>query len=154
MMAETASMVCPLWDSGGLLLRRGGARRIGDVQAAFLVLRLLPPPAPGTLRLTRHDGTGARRAADRQKAALMQRIARHVIGAHEFARVLACPIEQRIDLDQAALFVELSKQQLGTVGGLIGAQPGDPGGGAMERPRQRRDLADGATVEASLDGGS
>src|SRR5580704_11171334 len=137
MVAETASMVCPLWDSGTLLLRCVGARRasvMGDVQAAFLLLRLLPPPAPGTLRLTRHDGTGARRAADRQKAALMQRIARHVIGAHEFARVLACPIEQRIDLDQAALFVELSKQQLGTVGGLIGAQPGDPGGAAIERP--------------------
>src|ERR1700729_640775 len=147
-------MVWPLRDSGGLLLRRGGARRVGDVQAAFLFLRLLPPPAPGTLRFARHDGTGARRATDRQKAALMQRIARHVVGAHEFARALARPIEQRINLDQAALFVEQSRQYLGAVGGLIGAQPGDPGGGAIERPRQRRDLANGATVEASLDGGS
>src|ERR1700722_9142127 len=147
-------MVCPLRDSGGLLLRCVGARRVGDVQAAFLLLRLLPPPAPGTLRFARHEGTGARRATDRQKAPLMQRIARHVVGAREFARALACPIEKRIDLDQAALIVELSKKQLGTVGGLIGAQPGDPGSGAMERSRQRRDLANGATVEASLDGGS
>ena len=84
----------------------------------------------------------------------MQRVAWHVVGADEFARAVARPIEQRIDLDQAALFVEQSRQQLGAVGGLAGAQPGDPGGGAVERPRQRRDLANGATVEAGLDGGT
>src|ERR1700722_17684662 len=157
MVAETASMVCPMRDSGGLLLRRVGARRtsiVGDMQAAFLFLRLLPPPAPGTLRLTRHDGAGARRTADRQKAALMQRIAWHVVGTHKFARAFARPIEQRIDLDQTALFVEQSRRQLRAVGGLIGAQPGDPGGAAIERARQRHDLANRATVEAGRDGGS
>src|SRR5277367_5333197 len=108
MVAETASMICPLRESRGLLLRRAGARRasvVGGMQAAFLFLRLLPPPAPGTLRLTRHDGASARRAADRQKAALMQRIGRHVVGVHEFAHAFTRPIEQRIDLDQIALFV-------------------------------------------------
>src|SRR5580692_11423362 len=154
MAAETASMVCPLRDSRGLLLRRVGAHRVGNVQAAFLFLRLLPPPAPGTLWLARHDGAGARRAADRQKAARMQRIAWHVVGAHEFARALASPIEQRIDLDQTALFVEQPWQYLRAVGGLIGAQPGDPGGAAVERPRQRRDLADCATAETGLNGGT
>src|SRR5580700_523330 len=154
MVSETASIICPLRDSGGLFLRSGGARRVGDVQAAFLVLRLLPPPAPGALRLARHDGAGARRTADRQKAALMQRIARHDVGAHEFARAFARPVEQRIDLEQTALFVEQSRQYLRTVGGLIGAQPSDPGSAAIERPRQRHDLANGATIEASLDGGS
>src|SRR5579862_9337147 len=147
-------MDCPLRNSGGLLRRRVGVRRARDVQAAFLFLRLLPPPAPGTLRLTRHDGAGTRRAADRQKTALMQRAAWHVVGAHEFARAVARPIEQRIDLDQTALFVEQSGRQLRAVGGLIGAQPGDPGGGAVERPRQRRDLTDRATVEAGLDRGT
>src|ERR1700719_1711375 len=82
----------------------------------------------------------------------MERIAWHVVGAHEFARAFARPIEQRIDLDQTALFVEQSRQYLRAVGGLIGAQPGDPGDAAVERPCQRRDLANGATVEASLDG--
>src|ERR1700724_2360053 len=157
MVAETASMICPLQDSGGLLLRRVGARRAGvvaDMQTAFLFLRLLPPPAPGTLRLTRHNGAGAGRATDREKAALMERIAWHVVGAHEFARALARPIEQRIDLDETALFVEQSSQYLGAVGGLIGAQPGDPGGAAVERPRQRRDFADRATVETGPDGGT
>src|SRR6202045_1877527 len=142
MVAETASMVCPLWDSGMLLLRCVAARRasvMGDVQAAFLLLRLLPPPAPGTLRLTRHDGTGARRAADRQKAALMQRVAWHVVGAHEFAGAFARPVEQRIDFEQTALVVEQSRQYLRAVGGLIGAQPGDPGGPAIECGRHRRD---------------
>src|SRR5580704_11991264 len=122
MVAETASMVCPLRDSGGLFLRRVGARRtrvVGDMQAAFLVLRLLPPPAPGAFRLTRHDGAGARRATDRQEAALMQCITRHVVGAHEFARAFARPIEQRIDFDQTALFVERSRQQLAASGGLV-----------------------------------
>src|SRR5260370_11101834 len=111
MVAEPASMVCPWRDSRGLLSRRGGARRagvVGGMQAAFLFLRLLPPPAPGTLRLTRADGAGARRTADRQKAALMQRIAWHVVCANEFARAFARPVEQRIDLDQTALFVEQS----------------------------------------------
>ena len=84
----------------------------------------------------------------------MQRIAGHVVGAHEFARAFARPIEQRIDLDQTALFVEQSRRYLRAVGGLIGAQPGDPGGAAVERPRQRRDLADRATVETGLDGGT
>src|SRR5579862_3206660 len=118
MVAVTASMVDPLRDSGGLLSRRVGAHRAGvggGMQAAFLFLRLLPPPAPGTLRLTGHDGAGARRAADRQKAPLMQRIAWHVVGAHEFARAVARPIEQRIDLDQTALFVEQSGRQLRAV---------------------------------------
>src|SRR5258708_35726443 len=157
MVAETAFMVCPLRDSGGLFLRRIGARRasvVDDMQAAFLFLRLLPPPAPGTLRLARHDGAGAGRAIARQKAALMQGIARHVVGAHEFARAVARPIEQRIDLDQTALFVEQRRQQLGAVGGLVGAQPGDPGGAAIKRPRQRRDFTNRATVEASLDRGT
>src|ERR1700722_5992273 len=124
MVAETASMVCPIRDSGGLLLRRIGARRasiVGDVQAAFLFLRLLPPPAPGTLRLARHDGAGARRAADRQKAARMQRIAWHAVGAHEFAGAFARPVEQRIDLEQTAFFVEQSRQNLRAAGGLVGA---------------------------------
>src|SRR3984957_19299826 len=157
MVAERASMFCPLWDSGTLLLPRVGARRasvMGDVQAAFLLLRLLPPPAPGTLRLTRHDGTGARRAADRQKAALMQRVAWHVVGAHEFAGAFARPVEQRIDLEQTALLIEQSRQYPRAIGGLVGAQPGDPGSAAIERPRQRRDLANRTTVEAGRDGGS
>src|SRR3984957_1056492 len=157
MVAERASMFCPLWDSGTLLLPRVGARRasvMGDVQAAFLLLRLLPPPAPGTLRLTRHDGTGARRAADRQKAALMQRVAWHVVGAHEFAGAFARPVEQRIDLEQTALLIEQSRQYPRAIGGLVGAQPGDPGSAAIERPRQWRDLANRTTVEAGRDGGS
>src|ERR1700681_3196262 len=154
MVAETASMVCPFRDSGGLLLGRFGARRasvMDDVQAAFLFLRLPPPPAPGTLRLARHDGAGARCTTDRQKAALMQRIAWHVVGTHEFERAFARPIEQRIDLDQAALRVVQRRQYLRAVRGLIGAQPGDPGNAAVKRPRQRRDLADRATVETGLD---
>src|SRR5579862_9498336 len=143
-------MDCPLRNSGGLLRRRVGVRRARDVQAAFFFLRLLPPPAPCPLRLARHDRAGARRAADRQKAALMQRIAWHVVIAHEFARAFTRPIEQRIDLDQTALFIEQSGRYLRAVGGLVGAQTGDPGGAAVERPRQRRDLANRAAVEASL----
>src|SRR5580704_13659138 len=138
MVSETASMICPLRDSGGLLLRRVGARHVGGMQAAFLFLRLLPPPAPGTLRIARHDGAGARRTADRQEAALMERIVWHVVGANEFARAFARPIEQRVDLEQTARFVEQSRQYLRPVGGLIGAQPSDPGGAAVEHPPQWR----------------
>src|SRR5260370_41532734 len=99
MVVETASMVCPLRDSRGLLSRRGGARRagvVGGMQAALLFLRLLPPPAPGTLRLTRADGACAGRTADRQKAALMQRIAWHVVGPNEFAPAFARPVDPRV----------------------------------------------------------
>src|ERR1700694_545574 len=76
-----------------------------EMQAALLRARLLPPPPPGPLRLARRDRTGAGGAADRDEAAFVQGVGGHAVGAGVFGRLIAAPIEQRVDLQQCARLV-------------------------------------------------
>ena len=51
-----------------------------DMQPAFLLRFVFPPPAAGALRLAGRDGAGAGRAADGDEALRMQRVDRDVVG--------------------------------------------------------------------------
>src|SRR5579872_5469351 len=53
----------------------------GEMQTALFLLCLLPPPAPSALGLARPQSARAGRAADGQKAAIVQRVVRHSVRA-------------------------------------------------------------------------
>src|SRR5262249_60334816 len=53
------------------------------VQAALFLIVALPPPTPGALRLTWFDRARARRAADREEAAIVQRIVGNAVRTQE-----------------------------------------------------------------------
>src|ERR1700678_1647365 len=121
-------MVCPMKKSGShrWRIRARDSAIFGNVQPAFLFLGLLPPPASRALRLARRDRARARSTADRQEAAIMQRVVRNVVCAYEFERPFACPVEQRINFDELAALVERRRCKARSVGGLIGTNAGDP----------------------------
>jgi len=121
------------------------------MQAAFLGRVVLPPPAPGPLGLAGTDGTGAGLAADRDETPLVQRVERDAVLAGEGQSLVARPVEQRVELDQVALAVDLGEGDAATRSRLVGPQPGDPGCGAGERAAERLDLADIAASLAGLD---
>src|SRR5579871_4615034 len=116
------------------------------MQATFLLLLgLLPPPAAGALRLVRLNCARAGGAADREEAAIVQSIVRHIVLAHEVPDAIARPVEKRVELEQAMLRIDGGKRHHCTLGRLLGADAGHPGGGIPERPLERLDLAQGAT---------
>src|SRR5690606_11461306 len=116
------------WSSGGARRRDGGGGGFGDVKAAFALLVVLPPPAAGALGLARLDGAGTGLAADRRIAAGMHRIHRHRIVGDIGLDARDVPVGERIDLDEAALGVELGEGRVGPIAGLAAAQAGDPEG--------------------------
>ena len=89
-----------LWQSFGLRIGRR------HMQAAFLLLFLLPPPSPGALGLSARHRTRARRAADRHEALVMQGIVGNAVLADEREDLLAGPVEQRVDLDQPVMRID------------------------------------------------
>src|SRR5262245_59212603 len=94
------------------------------MQPAFALLLGLPPPACA-LRLAGCDRTRAGRAADRGEALRVQRIDRDVVRADEGQQLLATPVEQGTELDQATLGLGGHDRHIATMGGLLGAQAGD-----------------------------
>jgi len=64
---------------------------------------------------------------------------RNIVGDDEIAKLLARPIEDRIELDQSALGGD--QRHVAAVRGLLGAQSRDPAAGAAERAIERLDLA-------------
>src|SRR6516164_2637122 len=72
---------------------RSGGERVGparpEMEPAFLLALLLPPPAAGALRLAGLERPRAGRAADRGEAAGMERVQRHVMLGREGQRLLA-----------------------------------------------------------------
>src|SRR6478609_1123676 len=122
------------------------------MQAAFLGRVVFPPPAPGPLRLARCDRTGAGLAADRDKAFVMQRIERDSFSLGETQRDLARPVEQGVELDQAALRFGLRERDAAARGRLVGAQAGDPDLRPVQGPAQWLDLADVAAGFAGVAG--
>src|SRR5262249_60146375 len=79
----------------------------------------------------------ARRAADREKALLVQRIDRHLMFAGERRDRLARPVGQRVELEEAARAIGLDEVDAATLRRLVGAQAGDPAAPAGECTRQR-----------------
>ena len=116
------------------------------MQAAFLLVFLFPPPAAGAFRFTGLDGARTGRAADGEKAAVMQHVVGNVFGVNEGDVVVARPVEQRIDLDELARAVDFSERRLLTLRRPIAAQAGDPCACAFQRAPERHDLAHAAAM--------
>ncbi|KKM74839.1 hypothetical protein LCGC14_1396260, partial [marine sediment metagenome] len=66
--------------------------RASGVQAALLVLRVLPPPASGADVIAGLDGAGAGSAADAGEAAVMEEVVGDVTGADVFPNLLIGPL--------------------------------------------------------------
>ena len=65
---------------------------INYVQAAFLGFRIFPPPASGTHILSRLDRTGARLAADRRIAFVVQEIIWNLVAPDIVPDVIFRPV--------------------------------------------------------------
>src|SRR5689334_10424600 len=122
-----------------------------DVQPAFLVLGVFPPPAPGAHVLSRLYRARAGRAADRAVALVVEPVIRHVVLAEVAPDLHFRPGGERIELLQAVHRVELLLGQLGAPGRLLAALAGDPRPLAGERELERLDFADLAAALAQLD---
>src|SRR5260370_8108586 len=122
------------------------------MKAAFLFAAVFPPPTAGALRLTGAHRTGERRAADRQKSSLVQRIDRDLVGGGKLFQSLAGPIDQRVELEEIALSIGNHEANLRPICRLLGTQAGDPSLRARERPLERLDFSHVATGDARLFG--
>src|SRR5438309_11124616 len=121
----------PLAGGGGAKRRRGRLYRAAlrrRVQAAFLDLLSLPPPAPGALVLAGLRRARAGRAADRRVAPVVERVARHLVLVDVLPDLRARPGGERRDLGDAAVRGVLRDDRgLGPRRGLVPAEPRDPG---------------------------
>ena len=96
------------------------------MDAALLFVFVLPPPAAGPRVLTRLHSAGARRAADRDEAAGMQRVDRDVVGGDVGGQLLRSPVGDRIDLDQGMRLGPRGERDMRAVGRVLAANAGDP----------------------------
>ncbi len=85
------------------------------MEPALLSLFLLPPPSSGTLGLARRDGACAWCATDRHEAEVVQTVVGNAVVADEREHLLACPVEQRADLDQPVMRIFGGKGRIATV---------------------------------------
>lgn len=128
-----------------MLLRGAGGE--GDVEAAFSG-RLFPPPASGAGVLAHPHRPGAGRAANGGKAAIVQRVVGDLERPDLQRHRLGSPVEQRVGLEQAARGVPCDERYVGPRAGLADAQAGNPARRAVQRPRERCDLAHAAACLA------
>src|SRR5262245_45678265 len=126
-------------------------RGLRDMQPAFLVLRLLPPPAPGAHVLARQHRAAAGRAADRAVALLVETVEGNAVHAQVVPNRAFGPRGERVEFLQAVRGVGLALGELRAAGSVLAALAGDPGALAGERARERLDLADPAAKLAQLD---
>src|SRR5262249_55149672 len=83
-----------------------GFRARPAVQATLLLVFLLPPPAASPLMLARLHGACAGRAADREETFIVQCVVWDAVVVDEGDHALTGPVEERIELDQAARVVD------------------------------------------------
>ncbi len=95
-------------------------------------------------------GIGARPAADRVVAAIVQRVVRDVVGRDVTPHVALGPVGQRVDLPQAVLAVPVELGRVGAIAGVLAAQPGHPGALAGQVIAQRAHLAQVAAAVGGL----
>ena len=91
-------------------------------------------------------GLGARRAADRGVALVVQRVVGQVALVDARPEVALGPVGERVVLPHRALVVELDELRVGARGGLLAADAGDPRVGAGQRALERGDLSVAAAV--------
>lgn len=120
------------------------------MQAALLGTVVFPPPAAGALRFAGADRTRARGATDRGEALPVQGVGRHAVRDRECLDLLPRPVDQRVELEEAAHRVNGHKARAAALCRLIRPQPGDPAARPGKRAVERLDLADVAAGEARL----
>ena len=125
----------------GLGLERAQVRERGLVMAVSHVQPALGLGQAGPAALAAGAGCGARRAADRRVALVVQRVVRQVALVDPPPQVLLGPVEERVVLPDPALVVELDRLRVRARGRLLAADAGDPGVGAGQRALERGDLA-------------
>src|SRR5882724_5773905 len=122
------------------------------VDAALLRRVRLPPPATGAVGLAGLDRPGARRAADRRVALVVERVVRDVVLAHVLPDLVLRPLGERVQLDdRAVVVVDLDLADVGAGSPLVAAEPGDPGVERREMLVQGLDLAHVAAQQPILD---
>src|SRR5690348_9109159 len=120
------------------------------MQAALLLALLFPPPAAGALDLAGRDGARARSAADGGKAFGVQGVDRNVALAGETQHRLARPIEERIELENAAVPIDTHQADVAARVRLAGPDARNPGRGAGQCAIERLDLANVAAGHARV----
>src|SRR5688500_7727862 len=122
-------------DNGLALLR---VARL-EVDAALELVRT--GPAPGALLLVGTDRAGARDAADRAVAGLVERVERDLVHLDVGPDPPLVPVGEGMDLPDAVALRPLHLRRPGARRRLVAADPRDPGVVGLERPQQRLDLA-------------
>jgi hypothetical protein len=150
---QLANFSGPVGEGTGVGEAVAGVGRHGrdqpGVQAALAGRVGLPPPAAGPLVLAGAGRAGAGRAADRGVAALVQRVHRQAVAAHVGPDLLAGPVGERVELEDAAVGgVQLGLGRAPPGRAAVAAQPGRPGPDADQGPLQGGDLADVAAEPA------
>src|SRR5829696_917771 len=131
------------------VVRAGRAAAQSGVQAALAVLVGLPPPAPGPLVLPGPGRAGAGGAADRGVALGVQRAHRQAVAAHVRPDLLAGPVGERVELEDAAVgVVPLGLGDTSPSPAAVAAQAARPGLDPGQGPLQRGHLADVAAEPA------
>src|SRR4051794_37812776 len=112
----------------------------------------LPPPAAVPRRLAGRNRPGARLAADRGVAPVVQRVVGDIALTDVLPDLLLRPLGERVELDdRAVIVVDLDLADVGAGRPLVAAKAGDPRVERREMLRQRLDLADVAAEQPLLD---
>src|ERR1035437_6340348 len=98
-----------------------------NMETAFAGAFLLPPPPARPGIVAWRDRTGARRAADRRIARVVQRVVRDSLGVDVRPDVVAAPVGKRHSLpDEPVLEVHAELWHRPPIRRLIAPQAGDP----------------------------
>src|ERR1700751_3157826 len=100
----------------------------------------------GPPSLASRSWLGARRAADRGVAKVMQRVVGKVVLVDVSPQVLLRPVGQRVDLPDAPALVPLELGRVRARRRLLTADPRDPRLNSLERPFERIHLGHAAAV--------
>src|SRR5262249_54018059 len=121
------------------------------VDPALLRRVRLPPPAARTPGFTRGDRPGARRAADRRIAAVVERVVRNLALAHVVPDLVLGPLGEGVQLhDRPVVVVDLDLADVRAARPLVAAEAGDPRVEPGEMTRERTHLADLAAEQPEI----
>src|SRR5437763_4159848 len=117
-------------------------QRCVDVDAALELVGA--GPAARALVLALADRTGARDAADRRVAAVVQRVVRNLVDVDVGVDALGAPVCERLDLPDGVALAPLDLLRARSRGALLAPDSGDPRVVAGERALERLHLPDRA----------
>src|SRR3954447_26765234 len=115
-----------------------------DVDAALELVRA--GPASRALVLAAEDGTGARNAADRGVALIVQRVVRDLVDVDVGLHALRVPVDERLNLPDVVALRPLDLLRMRARRGLLATDARHPRVVGRERALERLDLADVAAA--------